>query len=121
MKEMQVGPFESYGVTTKDGKKLVGQEAKDYMRQEKIDAVKKELAETDTLGNKAKARLQDAGSVLSTMFSFGSKPIKPSDHEEKVERLKKEAKGMKKGGSVSSASKRADGIAVKGKTRGRII
>lgn len=28
---------------------------------------------------------------------------------------------FKKGGSVSSASKRADGCAVKGKTRGRII
>lgn len=31
------------------------------------------------------------------------------------------AAGMKKGGSVSSASKRADGIAVKGKTRGRMV
>jgi hypothetical protein len=30
------------------------------------------------------------------------------------------ALGMKKGGSVSSASKRADGIATKGKTRGKI-
>ncbi len=29
--------------------------------------------------------------------------------------------GMKKGGKVSSASKRADGIAVKGKTKGRMI
>jgi hypothetical protein len=29
--------------------------------------------------------------------------------------------GFKKGGSVSSASKRADGCAVKGKTRGRIV
>jgi hypothetical protein len=28
---------------------------------------------------------------------------------------------MKKGGKVSSASKRADGCAVKGKTRGRIV
>ena len=28
---------------------------------------------------------------------------------------------MKKGGKVSSASKRADGIAVKGKTRGRLV
>ena len=28
---------------------------------------------------------------------------------------------MKKGGSVSSASKRADGCAVKGKTKGRIV
>ncbi len=30
------------------------------------------------------------------------------------------AKGMKKGGSVGSASKRADGIASKGKTKGKI-
>lgn len=30
------------------------------------------------------------------------------------------AKGMKKGGSVGSASKRADGIATKGKTKGKI-
>lgn len=29
--------------------------------------------------------------------------------------------GMKKGGKVSSASKRADGCAVKGKTRGRMV
>ena len=29
--------------------------------------------------------------------------------------------GMKEGGKVSSASKRADGIAVKGKTRGRMV
>ena len=29
--------------------------------------------------------------------------------------------GMKKGGKVSSASKRADGIAVKGKTKGRMV
>ena len=31
------------------------------------------------------------------------------------------AKPMKKGGKVSSASKRADGIAQRGKTRGRIV
>ena len=29
--------------------------------------------------------------------------------------------GMKKGGKVSSASKRADGIATKGKTKGKIV
>jgi hypothetical protein len=28
---------------------------------------------------------------------------------------------MKKGGKVSSASKRADGCAIKGKTRGRMV
>lgn len=31
------------------------------------------------------------------------------------------AMGMKKGGKVSSASKRADGCAIKGKTKGRIV
>jgi hypothetical protein len=29
--------------------------------------------------------------------------------------------GMKKGGMVSSASKRADGCAIKGKTKGRMV
>ena len=33
----------------------------------------------------------------------------------------KKKDGMKKGGSVSSASKRADGCCVKGKTRGKIV
>ena len=33
----------------------------------------------------------------------------------------RKSKNMKKGGKVSSASKRADGIAVKGKTRGRMV
>jgi hypothetical protein len=40
-----------------------------------------------------------------------------------VEKVKptKEPKKMRSGGSVSSASKRADGCAVKGKTRGKIV
>ena len=47
------------------------------------------------------------------------------DQAEKAEAaatLKRESRGMKKGGVVkSSASKRADGIAAKGKTRGKIV
>ena len=47
------------------------------------------------------------------------------DQAEKAEAaatLKRESRGMKKGGVVkSSASKRADGIATKGKTRGRMV
>ena len=37
------------------------------------------------------------------------------------EQKRKKMTGMKKGGKVSSASKRADGCAVKGKTRGKIV
>jgi hypothetical protein len=36
-------------------------------------------------------------------------------------KLEKTAMGKKKGGIVSSASKRADGIAIKGKTKGRMV
>ena len=60
------------------------------------------------------------------------KPGKDKESEKKKdsENVEKKAKGnsggadsggMKKGGSVSSASKRADGIAVKGKTRGKMV
>ena len=35
--------------------------------------------------------------------------------------LQRETRGMKKGGSVSSASRRADGIAQRGKTRGKLV
>jgi len=45
-------------------------------------------------------------------------------HRPKPMRAKKSAKPsmpMKKGGSVCSASKRADGIATKGKTKGRFV
>jgi hypothetical protein len=60
-------------------------------------------------------------------------PIKivPKTEEEKKEKreakeredeIKRETRGMKKGGKVkSSASKRADGIAKKGKTKGRMV
>ena len=34
---------------------------------------------------------------------------------------RREARGLKSGGSVSSASSRADGCAVKGKTKGRFV
>ena len=39
----------------------------------------------------------------------------------KGEAQQKTNQGMKSGGKVSFASKRADGIAVKGKTKGRIV
>ncbi len=46
-------------------------------------------------------------------FGYGAGAVKPKD--------KKEVKRMRSGGSVSSASKRADGCAMKGKTRGKFV
>lgn len=44
-----------------------------------------------------------------------------ADAERQAQRAAQYSGGMKKGGKVSSASKRADGIAQRGKTRGRIV
>ena len=44
-----------------------------------------------------------------------------SEDEKKKREEEAKAKGMKKGGKVVSASKRADGCAERGKTKGRIV
>ena len=47
---------------------------------------------------------------------------KAAKEREAKDEIKRETRGMKKGGMVkSSASKRGDGIAMKGKTRGRMV
>ena len=45
---------------------------------------------------------------------------KEGKRQQRMGQLKK-AVGMKSGGKVSSASKRADGCAIKGKTKGRMM
>lgn len=46
---------------------------------------------------------------------------KPRTEDEMSELTREVGRGMKSGGKVSSASKRADGCAIKGKTRGKIV
>lgn len=41
--------------------------------------------------------------------------------QEASDEMRRESRGMKKGGSVSKASSRADGIAMRGKTRGKMV
>ena len=82
------------------------------------------MAKTDTLLNKVKAVGED---VAKTAFGFkvpgySNRPFNAAtkEHNEKVKKLKEDA-GYKKGGKVSSASKRADGCAVRGKTKGKMV
>jgi hypothetical protein len=81
---------------------------------------------TQTLGERVKDTIDSAGkSVVRTPQQ------RMADAAREVEaRRKRESEGMRKGGavkkyasggSVSSASKRADGIAQRGKTRGRVL
>jgi hypothetical protein len=60
-------------------------------------------------------KVKSIGSSISDYFSNFETPA------ERRSREAKEEKNYKKGGSVSSASKRADGIAQRGKTRGRMM
>lgn len=65
----------------------------------------------------------------SVSKAFNAKPAPKSDAEKAAEELQKDlgkdviVKPLKmaKGGKVSSASKRADGCAIKGKTRGKMV
>lgn len=66
----------------------------------------------------------------SVSKAFNAKPAPKSEAEKAAEELQKDlgkdvivkpASKMAKGGKVSSASKRADGCAIRGKTKGRMV
>jgi hypothetical protein len=63
------------------------------------------------------------GSLLSNMQSAGVDMTGGAAPDEETKQRLREMgiEVYKKGGKVSSASKRADGIATKGKTKGRIV
>lgn len=102
-------------------------------KMSKAQAEKLEFEEAkDTLGKTAAgATLGSAGAVAydtyenPTQSGLGMRPEvskrKQKEREAKDEK-KRETRGMKKGGMVkSSASKRADGCAQRGKTKGRMV
>ena len=65
---------------------------------------------------------EDRVKYLGGKYKKGGK-VKKGYHKMPDGRIMKDSahKGMKKGGKVSSCSKRADGCAVKGKTKGRMV
>ena len=72
-------------------------------------------------GEGAYGKLADSGlgGILPSMLS---RQRKKEEEEEKARQGgAPTGTGMKKGGKVSSASKRADGIAQRGKTKGRFV
>ena len=63
-------------------------------------------------------RSGEAGNGRGSYYKSDGRAVIQKQDQDAAE-VRREAR-MKKGGSVSSASKRADGIAVKGKTRGKM-
>ena len=77
-------------------------------------------------GGMGKAMRQGFGGIAPMMIARSGYYDKAEEERRAQEQAAAEqaaAQGMKKGGRVkmSSASKRADGIATKGKTKGRIV
>ena len=63
-------------------------------------------------------------SILSSFLPKGGKPspfAKEEKKEDKKEEKKEEPEKKRSGGVVGSASKRADGCAQRGKTKGRMV
>ena len=69
---------------------------------------------TDTRSVNDRIRDSDIGTSISNYFKNFKTPAQRKAQEQKA------SKGYASGGSVSSASKRGDGIAQRGKTRGKI-
>jgi hypothetical protein len=75
----------------------------------------RELGRRDRLAREAMERAEKYAPGMSLDMPDVEIP------DEVVKNLGKKPKKMRSGGSVSSASKRADGCAVKGKTRGKMV
>ena len=71
-------------------------------------------------GEGAYGKLADSG-LGGILPSLLSQQRKKEEEEKARQSGAPTGTGMKKGGKVSSASKRADGIAQRGKTKGRMV
>ena len=69
----------------------------------------------------AKKALQGMASVGDADYQEIRKQKREKAKRESDSEMRRETRGMKKGGTVKSASVRADGIAQRGKTKGRIV
>jgi len=118
------------GAVARMGAKKLAEKGGKKMSKAQAEKLKFEEAK-DTLGKTAAgAALGSAGALAYDTYENPTKSFsgmrpeiaerKQKEREAKDE-MKRETRGMKNGGKVSSASKRADGCAVKGKTRGRMV
>ena len=107
--------------STESAAKKGDQEAIAEMKANKADALKK-LSEKDKFGAKASAYGADILETLANPTSRDTSNINKLNNQIdmlKSEVKKYEDKGYKNGGKVRTASQRADGCAIRGKTRAK--
>jgi hypothetical protein len=91
----------------------VEEDMDDFAKRAKERAAKKtKMKKGGSVDENKLMKKEGRGMAKATMQKVASKAVK--GHESRMHK-------MKSGGTVSSASKRADGIAMKGKTRGRMM
>ena len=119
--------FTSKGpIVTKEQMKKAGfDNLRDYLNAERgltrrSDAPSVAKSESKKSEKTEKAEPSDR-SVAKAEGSFADRQSYKRATREAQADEKRKAMGMKKGGSVGSASNRADGIATRGKTRGRMV
>jgi hypothetical protein len=78
------------------------------MAQRDSDVVPKFLRAGESGNSRGSSKYRESGQAM----------VDKQDRD--AAEMRRETRGMKAGGSVSSASRRADGIATKGKTRGKM-
>jgi hypothetical protein len=108
------------GMTKAEQERLKKKLEDEKMDKKTRDAAKNSATTRNTMGEGSPVK-KAAGGMLKTPDNPGLKKL-PTDVRNKMGYMKKGGKvhKMKKGGKVSSCSKRADGIAMKGKTKGKI-
>ena len=109
--------------STESAAKKGDPEAIAEMKANKADALKK-LSDKDKFGAKASAYGADILETLANPTGRETSNINKLNNQIdmlKSEVKKYEDKGYKKGGKVKSASSRGDGIAQRGKTKGRMV
>ena len=83
-------------------------------------------AGVDQLMSAPSRAAKSAKEAADLISGGGERYMRAKDEEDALDRElesqnRRESRGMKKGGTVRSASSRADGIAQRGKTRGRMV
>lgn len=79
---------------------------------------------TEKAAKKVRDKLDETKENLETKaegMALKSGLIGKKYSQEYEDEKRRESRGMKEGGKVSSASKRADGCAVRGKTKGKMV
>ena len=142
-REMKSAPKKDRIITKEEMKKAGFDNLRDFLNAERglkrrdgKAPSKAEPAKAEPAKGETKPKIEKPGFFRRTMAALGGVKLPQSDYgtESEDERpttrpkpystaaaIQAKNMGYKKGGMVSSASKRADGCAMKGKTRGRMV